>query len=97
MNTEQIIKMGYEAGLCDEEGADDNSIYISAHLTRFAALVAAAEREECAKVCDELAGKIWQHHLKGGVGFLWEFCEPRTAAENVCTSLAANIRARGQA
>ena len=53
MNTEQIIKMGYEAGLCDEEGADDNSIYISAHLTRFAALVAAAEREACAQLCDD--------------------------------------------
>jgi hypothetical protein len=45
MNTEQIIKLGYEAGLCDEEGADANCIYISAHLTRFAALVAAAEIE----------------------------------------------------
>ena len=56
MNTEQIIKMGYEAGLCDEKGAGDNSIYFDtylADLTRFAELVAAAEREACAKVCDE--------------------------------------------
>ena len=53
MNTKQIIKMGYEAGLCDEDGADDNSIYIDEHLTRFAKLVAAAEREACAQLCDD--------------------------------------------
>jgi hypothetical protein len=54
MNTEQIVKMGWEAGLCDEDGADDNSIYIDEHLTRFAKLVAASEREACAQLCDAL-------------------------------------------
>ena len=54
MNTEQIIKMGYEAGLCDEEGADEDCIYIHKHLTRFAELVAAAEREACAQLCENL-------------------------------------------
>ena len=54
MNTEQIVKMGWEAGLCDEDGADDNSIYIDEHLTRFAKLVAASEREACAQLCDDV-------------------------------------------
>jgi hypothetical protein len=51
------------------------------------------EREACAKVCTELAGKIWQHKEL----FLWECCEPKTVAENVCTNLEDTIRARGQA
>jgi hypothetical protein len=48
-----IIEMGIQAGLCDEEGRDDNSIIIEDHLERFAKLVAAHEREECAKMCEE--------------------------------------------
>ena len=48
-----IIEMARDAGLCDKEGRDDNSIIIEDHLERFAALVAAQEREECAKVCDD--------------------------------------------
>ena len=47
------IEMGIQAGLCDEEGRDDNSIIIEDHLKRFAKLVAAHEREACAKLCDD--------------------------------------------
>ena len=47
------IEMGIQAGLCDKEGRDDNSIIIEDHLERFAKLVAAHEREECAKVCEK--------------------------------------------
>ena len=54
MNTEQIIKMGYEAGLCDEEGADEDCIYIHKHLTRFAELVAVAEREARADAIESM-------------------------------------------
>jgi hypothetical protein len=32
------------------------------HLERFAALVAAAEREACAKVCDEIGGRDSDSH-----------------------------------
>ena len=39
------IEMGIQAGLCDEEGRDDNSIIIEDHLKRFAKLVAAQEAE----------------------------------------------------
>ena len=52
-----IIEMARDAGLCDKEGRDDNSIIIEDHLERFAALVEAAaradEREACAKICDD--------------------------------------------
>ena len=49
-----IIEMGIQAGLCDEEGRDDNSIIIEDQLEAFAKLVAAQEREECAKLCDDI-------------------------------------------
>jgi hypothetical protein len=45
MNGQEIIEMGMLAGLCDEEGRDDASIIITDHMTRFAKLVAAKERE----------------------------------------------------
>ena len=47
-----IIEMGIQAGLCDKEGRDDNSIIIEDHLERFAKLVAAHEREACAKIAE---------------------------------------------
>jgi hypothetical protein len=50
--TQEIIGMARQAGLCDREGRDDNSIIITDHLERFAKLIAAKEREACAKVAD---------------------------------------------
>lgn len=49
-----IIEMGIQAGLCDEEGRDDNSIIIEDHLERFAKLVAAHEREACAQAAERI-------------------------------------------
>jgi hypothetical protein len=70
MINEDIIRIAREAGLavsaiapeigviwCSEEYPIDEEIY------RFAELVAAAEREACAKVCDELV--IDQYTAKG--------------------------------
>lgn len=50
MNREDIIRMAREAELYE-----DGQFFVCKHeeLGRFAALVAAAEREACAKVCDE--------------------------------------------
>jgi hypothetical protein len=48
MTRDDIIRMGMEANLC---GLDPCPGYIN-DLERFAALVAAAEREECAKLCE---------------------------------------------
>lgn len=48
MNNEDIIRMAHEAGLLPNP-----EVYIE-DLERFAALVTAAEREACAKVCEDL-------------------------------------------
>ena len=45
MNRKDIIRMAQETGVSAERVRD---------LVNFAALVASAEREACAKVCDEL-------------------------------------------
>ena len=54
MNQEDIIRMAREAGLGDT-GVREGFIFFQPGtdgLERFAALVAAAEREACAKVCE---------------------------------------------
>ena len=51
MNREQIIRMAREAGLA--YGSDEKPLN---SVTRFATLVAAHEREACAKVCEEIKG-----------------------------------------
>jgi hypothetical protein len=61
MNKEDIIKMAREAGF--------NPVsYMGANLEsfeRFAALVAAAEREACAKVCEERQEVFQKYYTKG--------------------------------
>ena len=48
MNREDIIRMAREAGW------DDHHAEFDTRIERFAALVASAEREACAKICDEM-------------------------------------------
>jgi len=67
-----------------QESIKEGEMYTRYH---FAKLVAAAEREACAKVCDEAKANIWEFHPY----------EVREAANSVCVNLAATIRARGQA
>ncbi len=50
MNREDIIRMAEEAGV--HEGGKENWVNGNRWET-FAAIVAAAEREACAKICDE--------------------------------------------
>ena len=63
MNRDDIIRMAREAGLLVIGTADgSDAVYtwpqgITDELERFAALVAASEREACAKVCDEMASR----------------------------------------
>ncbi len=53
MNRDDVIRMAREAGFdFNLLGATFTSGYLDQHLERFAALVAAAEREACAKVCE---------------------------------------------
>jgi len=73
MNREDIIRMarevGFEVLLPSEEifgrggvytGSDDE---ISEYLERFAALVASAEREACAKIAHEYVGQDLEHNF----------------------------------
>lgn len=54
MTREEIIRMAREAGFDPHDMSDDFTCNLE-DIERFAALVAAAEREACAKVCDVLA------------------------------------------
>ena len=60
MNREDIIRMAREAGCIPRRHPEyDNDIQVFATpdvLERFAALVAAAEREACAKVAEDYCG-----------------------------------------
>jgi hypothetical protein len=79
MNGEEIIRMAREAGL------DPDLWNYTDAFERFAALVAAAEREACAKVCDE---KVDAEYKTGKVD------HNEMAWTQAC---AIAIRARGQA
>jgi hypothetical protein len=72
MNREQIIQMAREAGSIDSDDVIE---------TVFAAF-SAAEREACAKECDELAGMLFCHGDKSGA--------------EIAVSLRDTIRARGK-
>lgn len=81
MNRDDIIRMAREA------------LLPSCHLThpkaleRFAALVAAAEREECAKVCEAQENRVVRRH-PARIEF-----DPDSLMARKC---AAAIRARGE-
>jgi hypothetical protein len=82
MNREDIIRMAREA-----KGDFDDGVWLFMpdELERFAALVAAEEREACAKVCESLSLE-------------WED-QPNIAQAELATMMdcALAIRARGQA
>lgn len=97
MNREDIIRMADEAGITPwekleyigdkkfsstDEGLDGDLTC----LIQFATLVAAAECEACAKVASGYDASPWKHDPPAG-----------HVADMVCTSIAAAIRARGQA
>lgn len=52
MTTEEVIKLAREAGLRNHIAFFSDS-EVAVALARFAALVAEAEREACAKVCEQ--------------------------------------------
>jgi hypothetical protein len=77
MTRDDIIRMAREAGF----SAKHTDVYFDRQLERFAALVAAAEREACAKVAKET---VCDMHLGTGIKIYG-------------TKAAAAIRARSQA
>jgi hypothetical protein len=54
MTQDEIIEMARQAGLWEKRHSVEMAIGGVGELERFATLVASAEREACAKVCDEL-------------------------------------------
>jgi hypothetical protein len=78
MTQDEIIEITRQAG-----GFDATPEF----LETFAKLVAAKEREACAKKCEAVRETIWEYHEE----------HLKAAACNVCTHLAVAIRARGQA
>ena len=55
MDRNEVIALAREAGF-EQLGPDiEDWVCFTEEIERFAALVAAAEREACAKVCDDLA------------------------------------------
>lgn len=99
MTRDDIIRMAREAefiALLSDEAVDglggvwaDSEIDITDNLSRFAALVAAAEREACAKVCEkQIKSYMSKQYTTDPLGGFRE----RFAAEQC----AAAIRARGE-
>ena len=90
MTREEIIKLAREAGILEPiELLESNQWRQDTirELERFAALVAAAEREACAKVCEAQENKVVQQH-PARIEF-----DPHSVMARKC---AAAIRARGQ-
>lgn len=63
MNREDIIKMAREAWF----GDGPEMPYVLKELERFAYLVAAAEREACAQVCEEYGRSITTKYLAAAI------------------------------
>ena len=86
MDREDIIRMAREAGFSERDAMGRTAFLGNSYdIERFAALVAAEEREACAKVCDEQAGgrRALEHYA----------ALTYSGAANDC---AEAIRARGQ-
>ena len=65
MNRDDIIRMAREARGYPAAPTDGSLwLFSESHLERFAALVAAAEREACAKVCEKDA-TAWGYDSNG--------------------------------
>ena len=78
MTRDDVIRMAREAGISDT--AFDFQMVSPEDLERFAALIAAAEREACAVICDELHNQ-WR----------WGADDPHSGPADC----AAAIRSRG--
>jgi hypothetical protein len=82
--TQEIIEMARQSGWTDDLLEVS---FVLPMLERFAKLVAAKEREACAKKCEAARETIWEYHEE----------HLKAATCNVCTNLAIAIRARGEA
>ena len=82
MTRDEITRMAREAGFVGMDGRHGA-------LSRFAALVAAAEREVCAKVCEKISDEYDENEGR-------KYAELRTDAATGGRDCASAIRARGE-
>lgn len=100
MTQDDIISMAREAGAVEEMiamGRSDGVLFSASELFRFAALVAAAEREACALACEAIETRTWAVY-KGSMDFAGESgrANPRVyGMSDGASECATAIRARG--
>ena len=86
MNTERIRELAEQAGIEEwwDSGNECREV-LQEHLEKLAELIAAEEREACAKMCED------------SIDAIFEFSDEivKETAHNVCINLAKGIRARG--
>jgi len=68
MNQEQIIEAAFKAGFVEYEIDDGTTDAFDKRYAKFAYLVAAAEREACAKVCEDDLSAAGDWHFETHVG-----------------------------
>ena len=101
MTRDDIIRMareaGFRAGHIELYGSDPTPFVAPCsatdcmpELVRFAAIVAAAEREACAKVCEEIEDDYRERESL-------RYAELKTDAQTGASDCAHRIRARGDA
>ena len=87
MTREEIIRMAREAGFDPHDMSDDFTCNLE-DIERFAALVAAAEREACVQIIEE-------YRISGGNSVAGELAREWTYG--ALKEIRDDIRARGQA
>lgn len=100
MTLDEIIRMAIDAGLYSGNARTPGTeAMIVKRLQRFTALVAAAEREACAKVCEDYALDRWNLY-KGRAPYTGSEegrAAPEAQGEGIAAeTLADKIRARGE-
>ena len=105
MTSDDIIQMAWEAGfqvLLPQDHVDGTGgVYvvedeIAGMLERFAALVAAAEREACAKLCEEKQSYFTLIPCPDGISGCLVAHHGPVQRKKTATECAAAIRARGE-
>lgn len=84
MNNEDLTRMAHEAGMVLR------SPFTLAHLRDFAVRVAAAEREACAKLCDEFSEHCWAKD-DAVESVIYEECAAAIRARRTSTASPATL------
>lgn len=79
---EQVIEWAREAGMSEAQSSSPVSVAL---LTKFASLVATAEREACAKTCEDYADSTSDYDVHRRVSAYWcaDLIRKRGGNENI--------------